>query len=89
MSDMSNAEAILMLERCREEIHRLRVEIDHLRPKADAYDSIATILRLLPRPSQPSREDIMWVISKRITELTRLTHSDEADTPKPKKEPVT
>ena len=81
MSEMSKPEVISMLERCREEIHQLRAEIDCLRPKADAYDSIATILRLLPRSSQCGGEDLMWIISKRIAELTRPTRSDKADTP--------
>ena len=83
MPDMSNNEAIDMMNRCVNEIAMLRVTIDRLRPKADAYDNMAAILRLLPQPSQGMGEDfqwedLQWVLKKRIQELT----------PKPESAPV-
>lgn len=70
MKDMSNQEAIQMMERCKNEIMTLRAQIDRLTPKADAYDNIATLLRLLPRQSVGMGEDMIWVLNKRIRELT-------------------
>lgn len=71
MSDtINNQEAIQMMGRCKEEIRSLRAQIDRLKPKADAYDSVAAVLRLLPQPSQGMGEDLVWTLDKRIRELT-------------------
>lgn len=67
---ISNAEAIEMMNRCKHEIMDLRATIDRLRPKADAYDNLATVLRLLPQPSVGMGEDMVWRLDKRIEELT-------------------
>lgn len=66
---MNNAEAIQMMERCKHEIRDLRAVIDRLRPKAEAYDNLASVLRLLPQPSIGMSEDMVWVLDKRIREL--------------------
>jgi hypothetical protein len=66
---IDNNEAIEMMNRCKQEIAGLRAEISRLKPKADAYDNIATILRLLPQPSVGMGEDLVWVLDKRIREL--------------------
>ena len=66
---MSNKEAIDMMLRCRNEIVSLKAYITKLQPKADAYDNIAAILRLIPGPSQGYGEDLVWIIDKRIKEL--------------------
>ena len=66
---MSNKEAIDMMLRCKEEIRSLRMTIDRLKPKADAYDNIAAILRLLPQPSVGMGEDVVYILDKRIREL--------------------
>lgn len=76
--EINNTEAIQMMNRCKHEIMQLRAEIDHLRPKAEAYDNLATVLRLLPQRSVGMGEDLVWVLSKRIEELT----------PRPKPEPM-
>jgi hypothetical protein len=65
----SDREAIEMMERCISELGSLRAQIDQLRPKADAYDNIATILGLLQKPSQSYGESLTWVLRKRIQEL--------------------
>lgn len=69
MKDMTNSEGIEMMTRCREEIRSLRVQIERLKPKADAYDNLAAVLRLLPQPGQGMGEDLVWTLDKRIKEL--------------------
>jgi hypothetical protein len=66
---MNDNEAIEMMNRCKHEIVSLRREVDRLRPKADAYDSVAQVLALLPRPSQGMGEDLAWLLDKRIREI--------------------
>jgi hypothetical protein len=67
--EISNQEAIQMMNRCKDEILSLRARIDRLQPKADAYDNIAAVLRLLPQPSIGMGEDVVWTLNKRIREL--------------------
>ena len=67
---INNREAVEMMARCKSEIVGLRETIDRLKPKADAYDNLAIILRLLPQPSQGMGEDLVWTLDKRIRELT-------------------
>lgn len=67
--EISNQEAIEMMNRCKEEIRGLRAQIDRIKPKADAYDNLACVLRLLPQPSQGMGEDLVWILDKRIREL--------------------
>ena len=71
MKDISNTEAIEMMNRCKQEIIGLRITIDRLKPKADAYDNLASVLRLLPQPSIGMGEDMVWLLDKRIRELTQ------------------
>jgi hypothetical protein len=68
-AEMSNKEAIEMMQRCKEEITSLRRRIDHLQPKADAYDNLALVLHLLPQPSVGMGEDLAWTLERRIQEL--------------------
>lgn len=68
--EISNQEAIQMMNRCKEEIRSMRATIDRLKPKADAYDNLATVLRLLPQQSQGMGEDFVWILDRRIRELT-------------------
>lgn len=68
--EISNKEAIEMMNRCKHEIASLKAVIGRLQPKADAYDNLAAIVRLLPQPSQGYGEDLVWVLDKRIRELT-------------------
>lgn len=66
---IENREAIEMMNRCKQEILSPRGVIDRLKPKADAYDNLATLLRLLPQPSVGMGEDLVWVLDKRMREL--------------------
>lgn len=74
--EISNQEAIQMMERCKEEIRSLRAQIDRLKPKADAYDNIAIVLRLLPQQSIGMGEDLVWTLDKRIRELQPVVKAD-------------
>ncbi len=67
--EMNNAEAIQMMNRCKQEILSLRAVIARLEPKADAYDNLVRVLRLLPQPSVGMGEDMVLVLDKRIREL--------------------
>jgi hypothetical protein len=67
--EMTNIEAIEMMNRCKAEIIGLRAIIERLKPKADAYDNLAAIVRLLPQPSIGMGEDLVWTLDKRIREL--------------------
>ena len=67
---MSKTEALQMMKRCLDEIQAQRRELDILRPKAEAYDNISTILQLLPQPSRTMKEDLVWALKRRIEQLT-------------------
>lgn len=67
---MHDEEAVQMMNRCKNEILQLRQELDRLRPKAEAYENIETLLGLLPRPSRGMAPDFVWELEKRIRELT-------------------
>ena len=66
---MNDKEAVDMMQRCKNEILSLRAEIGRLRPKAEAYESVAQILSLLPRRSQGMGEDVVWTLDKRVREI--------------------
>lgn len=69
---MNNLEAIEMMQRCKHELMALRREVDRLRPKAEAYESVAQILALLPQQSVGMSEDLIWILDKRIREIEQL-----------------
>lgn len=75
--EISNQEAIEMMNRCKHEIVNMRAIIDHLTPKADAYDNLVIVLGLLPRKSVGMGEDLVWIIDKRIRELTPKPSENE------------
>lgn len=58
-----------MADRAAEEIERLRRVNSELAPRAHAYDTITTILGLLPQQSQGYGEDLAWKLRKRAKEL--------------------
>jgi len=67
--EMTKDEAIQMMNRCKQEILSLRGVIARLEPKADAYDNLVRVLRLLPQQSVGMGEDMVWILDKRIREL--------------------
>ena len=60
---------IEMMKRCRDEILQLRGIIEKLAPKAHAYDSISSILNLLPVQSVGMSEDMVWRLNREIAKL--------------------
>lgn len=68
-----------MAQLCIEEISMLRSQVAALQPRADAYDSIERILRLIPQPAQGYGEDIVWRLRKQIEELQPKNEVAEAD----------
>ena len=77
---MDIKEALEMMNRCKHEIIGLRRQIYQLTPKADAYDKLAIVLGLLPRQSVGMGEDLVWIIDKRIRELTPKPAENGAST---------
>lgn len=69
MTDIAETEFLEMMRRCSSEIKMLRGTIDHLQPKADAYDNMAALIALLPRTSRVVGEDVAWMLDKRIREI--------------------
>lgn len=57
--EMDKREAIEMMNRCKNEIVTQRAIIERLKAKADAYDSLCAVLRLLPQPSVTMGEDLV------------------------------
>ena len=76
--EMKNAEAIEMMNRCKQEILSLRAVIARLEPKADAYDNLVRVLRLLPQPSVGMGEDMVWILDNRIRELEPKPEAETA-----------
>lgn len=73
---MDDKEAIQMMERASDEIKSLRRRIDVLAPKAEAYDSMTTLIGLLPRRSHGEGQDVAWMLDKRIGELKEAAKQD-------------
>ncbi|MCW5697912.1 MAG: hypothetical protein KIS96_14425 [Bauldia sp.] len=75
---MNEQEQIEMMRRCSSEIKQLRAQIDHLQPKADAYDNIAKLLGLLPVASRGYGEDLAWMLDKGIAEIEKAAAARKA-----------
>ena len=67
---MENAEVLQLIRRCTDEIKTLRKQIDHLQPKAEAYDAMLTILRMVPCGGMVGRgEDLVWLLDRKVQEI--------------------
>lgn len=66
---MKDRDVVDMIDNTIAEITMLRAEIARLAPKADAYDTITSILGLMPKPSQGHGVDIVWRLKKQADEL--------------------
>jgi hypothetical protein len=67
----------------------LRAQIAALQPRADAYDNIATLLRVaVPRQSQGAGEDLAWRLDRTIADMKKAMVKPASDleksTPEPK-----
>jgi hypothetical protein len=67
---VTDKEFIDMAERASAEIKMLRRMNADIAPKADAYDHLTAVIRLLPQRSQGFSEDLAWALDKRVSELT-------------------
>lgn len=76
---MNDKEAVRMMRRCAIEIRDLRAQIAYLQPKADAYDNMAVVLRLLPRPPVRMAEDLAWLLDKTVREMEAADQQDETE----------
>ena len=68
--EASNREMIEMMRRCSSEIKDLRRTIAELQPKAEAYEYLTAVLRLVPDQRRNTMsEDLAWVLDKRVREI--------------------
>lgn len=79
--EFTQDEAIDMMLRCKSEILQLREIIAQLRPKAEAYDNITAVLRLLPQQSIGMGEDLVWILGRRINDLKTPTPAPASANP--------
>lgn len=70
IKEVTNDEFVSMLNRCKHEILDLRRQLERAVPRAEAYDNLVKILRLLPQPGVGVSEDLVWRIEQRLRELT-------------------
>lgn len=73
---MEDKEAIEMMNRCIDEIQTQRRIVEHLSPKAEAYEVIRDIVRMQPRATQGYGEDLVWRLKKKIEELQPKPKAD-------------
>jgi hypothetical protein len=66
---VEDKEAIEMMNRCIDEIETQRRHVEHLGPRAEAYEVIRDIVHMQPRASQGYGEDLVWRLKKKIAEL--------------------
>lgn len=69
MTKLRNHDVADMADRAAEEIEGLRRQIDHLRPQAEAYQAICSILGLLPQPTVGYGEDIAYRLRRQALDL--------------------
>lgn len=74
MSQMHDKEAAQMMQRCVEEIEILHTTIQHLQPKAHAYDTLSAVVRSMgPRDGVGHSPSLTWELKKKIQELQAVT----------------
>lgn len=80
---MTDNDIIDMANRCIEEITALRAQVAALAPKADAYDTLRSVVRLATPPDpRCMSEDIVWRLKRQIDSLKESKAVD----PSPKKD---
>lgn len=85
---MNGGEAIQMMKRASAEIRSLRARIAQLEPRAEAWESVTAILRLLPQPSRGMGEDVAWLLDRRIRELEAVVDAEQAASKAPAEGPA-
>lgn len=67
---LPNREAIEMMSRCVSDIESLREQVKTLLPRAEAFDALKAVLRLVGGAnSYATTDDVLWTLKKRIREL--------------------
>ena len=86
---MKDRDAIDMMRRCSEEIKTLRRQVGDLAPKADAYESIRTVLGLVPlsRAPQGYGEDLAYRLDREIANLEEADRAEVEQPTTPDREP--
>lgn len=74
---MNDKEAIQMMQRCAHDLREARSQINNLAPRAEAYEVIRDIIRMLPKISQGYGEDLVWILEKKIKELQSKPNMDD------------
>ena len=91
---MENTEVLQLIRRCTDEIKTLRKQIDYLKPRAEAYEAMLTVLRMVPRGGMIGEgEDLVWSLDRKVREIEheeeRKKAAEEASARRPKpKRPV-
>lgn len=73
---MEDKEAIQMMQRCIDEIKTQRRIVEHLSPRAEAYEVIRDIVRMSPKTTQGYGEDLVWRLEAKVRELESKEHAD-------------
>ena len=84
---MENAEVLQLIHRCTSEIKDLRKQIDYLQPKAEAYDALLTVLRMVPHGGTMGMgEDLVRLLDRKVRDIeaeeARKKAAEEAATKK-------
>ncbi|MDR6266555.1 hypothetical protein [Roseobacter sp. N2S] len=66
---MKDSQAVLMMQRCAREIRSLRRINAELAPKAEAYDNLHQVLKMMPQRGEGAAEDLVWVLENEIAEI--------------------
>lgn len=78
--ETNKQEFIEMARRASSDIKELRAQIAYLQPKAEAYDYLTTVLRLVPdQRRQTMSEDLAYMLDKRVAELSKENKTAAAD----------
>ena len=79
VTEVTKDEFLAMATRASEEIKQLRAHIAFLAPKAQAYDSIAVVLSLLPQQHQGMGEDLAALLDRRVAFLSSVKEADQPE----------
>lgn len=77
---MDDKQTISTMQQAVDEITALRGQLSLLRPKAEAFDAITTILGMMPQPSQGYGVDIVWQLRRAIDDMTPKPEAVPAET---------
>lgn len=76
---MKDQEAIQMMQRCSSEIKSLRAQIARLHPMAEAYETLKSVIGLLPQKSIGMGEDLAWRLDQEISKIEKKIADAKVD----------